>query len=200
MTSRSAVSGVTPARYPPPTAPAIEGGAIHAKSRQFTRPARTCPVAAAVAATPEMAMFAAPAAAGDDATRSTTGKRISPRTRPSAPPARATRKDHPATATSSTGDRASTAVESLSRLLRDGVAARPVLEPVASRAADEAVVARRRRSGGRRRGRRRRGRRRTRRRAGRSRRLRARRRCPSRRRSRRLRLGRPRDRCPIRSG
>ena len=45
--------------------PTTDGGAIHANSRQLTRPARMCATEAVAAATPEMPMFAPAPAAGD---------------------------------------------------------------------------------------------------------------------------------------
>ena len=87
----------------PTTAPTIDGGAIQANSRQLMRPARTCTIAAASAATPEMPMLAPAPAAGWDATSSTAGRRIFPSTRPTTPPASATAKHHAQKAISSSG-------------------------------------------------------------------------------------------------
>ena len=81
-----------PERYPPASAPTTDGGAIHPNSRQLIRPARTWPIEAAEAATPDTAMFAAPPDAVEDANSSMTGRRRLPSTRPTAPPAKATRK------------------------------------------------------------------------------------------------------------
>ena len=46
MALSSSHSGIAPARTPPATAPATEGGAIQATSRQLIRPARACTDAA----------------------------------------------------------------------------------------------------------------------------------------------------------
>ena len=81
----------------------MDGGAIHANSRQLMRPARTCTIAAARAATPEMPMFAPAPAAGCEATSSTAGRRMLPSTRPTTPPARATAKHQAQNAVSSSG-------------------------------------------------------------------------------------------------
>src|ERR687896_2591429 len=83
---------MAPDTRPPATAPAIDGGAIHANRRQLIRPARMWAAAAAKAATPEIPMFAPAPAAGEDAMSSTAGSRMLPSTRPTAPPATATRK------------------------------------------------------------------------------------------------------------
>src|SRR5919198_5760886 len=101
MASRRAERGTGPATYPPASAPATEGGAIHAKSRQLIRPARTCEIEAVAAEIPETVMFAPPAAAGDAAASTNRGRRRFPSTSPTAPPATATTKDQAATPTSS---------------------------------------------------------------------------------------------------
>ena len=66
------------------------------------RPARMCTIAAVSAETPEMPMFAPAPAAGVAAAKTITGRRMFPSTRPTAPPATATRKHHAATRTSAT--------------------------------------------------------------------------------------------------
>jgi hypothetical protein len=70
---------------------------------QLMRPARTWTIAAAVAATPEVPMFAPAPAAGWDARRRTAGSRMFPRTSPTTPPARATAKHQAQKAVSSSG-------------------------------------------------------------------------------------------------
>src|SRR5215208_3090522 len=79
----------------------MDGGAIQANSRQLIRPARMWTIAAAVAATPEMPMFAPAPAAGWEATSSTAGRRMLPNTSPTTPPARATAKHQAQKAVSS---------------------------------------------------------------------------------------------------
>src|SRR5215218_1322019 len=66
------------------------------------RPARMCTIAAVSAETPEMPIFAPAPAAGEVAAKTIAGRRMLPRTRPTAPPATATRKHHAATRTSVT--------------------------------------------------------------------------------------------------
>ena len=60
------------------------------------RPWRMCTVAAVSAAIAEIARFAPPPAAVDDATSSVAGSRMLPSTSPTRPPAKATRKHHSA--------------------------------------------------------------------------------------------------------
>jgi hypothetical protein len=82
-------------------APASEVGAIQANSRQLIRPARAWVVAAVVAATSEIARLAPAPAAGDEASRMTSGGRRFPRTSPTNPPAAETANDQSASAISS---------------------------------------------------------------------------------------------------
>src|SRR4051794_40115729 len=74
------------------TAPAMDGGAIQAKSRQLTRPARMWAIDAVSAATALMTRFAPVPAAALDAKSSVAGRRRLPRTSPTSPPAAATPK------------------------------------------------------------------------------------------------------------
>ena len=64
---RSARPGSLPETSPPRIAPTTDGGAIHQKTRQWIRPARTCVTAAVAAATPETPMLAPAPAAGLEA-------------------------------------------------------------------------------------------------------------------------------------
>src|SRR3954451_21403503 len=102
MNSNSGVSGSCAPSRPPATAPAIDGGAIQANRRQLIRPARRCTAAAVPAAIAEIARFAPAPAAAPEAAISVAGSRRLPRTRPTRPPASATRKHHSANRTSST--------------------------------------------------------------------------------------------------
>ena len=104
MTVSSSHSGIAPASRPPATAPRIEGGPIHATSRQLILPARMCTVAAVSAAIAEIARFAPPPAAADEATSSVAGSLMLPSTSPTRPPARATAKHQMASRTYSIGD------------------------------------------------------------------------------------------------
>ena len=86
MATRRTSSGSSPATRPPTTAPASEGGAIHANSLQLTRPARAWVQAEATAAAPEIATLAPAPAAGEVENWTTTGSRRLPSTRPTSPP------------------------------------------------------------------------------------------------------------------
>src|SRR5207247_4124222 len=80
----------------------IDGGAIHANSRQLTRPARRCAIAAVAAATALTTRLAPVPAAALEATSRVAGRRRFPSTSPTSPPARATMKHHAAYSAHST--------------------------------------------------------------------------------------------------
>lgn len=90
ITIRRAFAGRTVAAYPPATAPATDGTIIHPVRRRSIRPARTWRTAAVAAATPETAIFAPAAAAGEEPAARSTGSRMFPSTSPRRPPASAT--------------------------------------------------------------------------------------------------------------
>ena len=92
------------------------------------RPARTWPTAAAEADTPDTAMFAAPADAGEVATSSNDREAQAAQHRPTSPPARATVKHQTATPIASRGD-----TEPPSLPARPGVEVKDLLPRAGSR-------------------------------------------------------------------
>ena len=81
--SRSETSSATSA---PRIAPTIDGGAIHATTRQSTRPSRAWRIAPAPADAAEIAMFVPAAASGLPVTATISGSRSVPSTSPSIEP------------------------------------------------------------------------------------------------------------------
>src|SRR3954470_1050567 len=101
ITPSRARFGRAPEIRPPAMAPVSDVGAIQANSRQLIRPAQAWAAAAVVAATPEITRFAPAPAAGDEASRTTSGRRRFPSTSPTSPPAAETANDQRASAINS---------------------------------------------------------------------------------------------------
>ena len=80
------LGGLSRRRARPTIAPAIDGGAIHATTRQSTRPSRACRHPPAAAAAALIAMFVPAAAAGFPAASRTAGSRSVPSTSPTTEP------------------------------------------------------------------------------------------------------------------
>ena len=86
MPVKSTRSGMLAPSSPPTTAPMIDGGAIHATTRQSTRPSRACRQPPDAAAAALIAMFVPAAAAGFPAAKRTAGRRSVPSTSPTTEP------------------------------------------------------------------------------------------------------------------